>query len=444
MTPSWLVFHGCIGAFWFFIGRVAASSPYLEDSNISVQEKRRETSNAKWWLRTVASAPLLPLFMGWMQIPRAVDDDGIVNEGYDQAMEYHWPVWLWYAFCALVGGLVRVTSYHRQLAKLSAREAGATQPSKNVPFQDTTTQPKHVKAESEPIAERVLPDHEDPDERWKPEWIKDGHRQDSSEPQSQSNTAKVVHWADPELQALEREIERLTSELADLQAEQAELSHQIARFHGEHHRKLGERLKRVLELRLKLKEWIAKRDPQKVEEVKKARDDYEGFRNQQAAKEAEAARTDWQLSKDEERELKRLFRAGSKKCHPDVVPEEHTDAAAAMFRQLNDAYERGDLAAVRRYATQAESGIFQTESSGPGHKEALGARRDGLRDALAKAAESVTKLKTSATYHVMLANENWDDYFTDQAHKLDAEIERLKDRLTEEELEARYAQQSRE
>jgi hypothetical protein len=215
--------------------------------------------------------------------------------------------------------------------------------------------------------------------------------------------------------------------LAEAEAEQAELVHQISRFHAAHHQSLGARLEKLLRLRLLVRMRAAVADPTKAEEAQKAQQDFDDFQKESAEQVAEDVRTKWDLSEDEQQELKKLFRSASKKCHPDVVPAEHQAAAAAMFRELSEAYQTGNLARVRHLAAQAVAGVFTAvaEASAADQKATLQARIRAARSALEKVRAELAEVQKSAAFHVISQHPDWDAYFAAQAAKLDVEIERL-------------------
>ena len=187
------------------------------------------------------------------------------------------------------------------------------------------------------------------------------------------------------------------------------------------------RLEKLLRLRVLLREREAAANPAKAAEYQQAQQDYDSFQQDSAIREEEDARTKWELSEDEQQELKRLFRKASKKCHPDVVPPEHQAAASAMFRDLSEAYEKGDLVRVQQIAAQAEAGIFTSsdEATAVDQKASLQARVQAVRAALEKARAELTAVQQSDACRVMSQHPDWDAYFQTQAAKLDQEIERL-------------------
>ncbi len=250
-----------------------------------------------------------------------------------------------------------------------------------------------------------------------------------------SDGTRLARWTDPEIALLDAELERVTADLADLETEQAELEHLVSRFQAAHNETLGERLARLLQLRMRLLERQLKADPEKQPAYDQASRDFEEFQQDQETQKETDARTKWDLSETDQSELKRLFRKGSKLCHPDVVPAEHHDAAAEMFRQLRKAYDEGDLERVRQLVKRAGAGLFDASGdTGDGDqrtKDRLKARIAGIREALERTRGNIQEIKRSSTYQTMTENSDWAGLFEKQALLLDQEIKSLSVTLEE-------------
>lgn len=250
-----------------------------------------------------------------------------------------------------------------------------------------------------------------------------------------SDGTRLARWTDPEIALLETELERVTAELADLETEQAELEHLVCRFQAAHNEALGARISRLLKLRMRVLERQMKSNTDKRSDYDQASRDYEEFqRDQEIQKEADA-RTKWELSAEDQTELKRLFRKGSKLCHPDLVPAEHHDAAAEMFRQLRKAYDEGNLDRLRQLVNRAEAGLFdatdETGDTDERRKERLRARIAGIRESLEKTRANIREIKRSSTYQTMTEHADWAGLFENQAKLLDREIDSLTTELGE-------------
>ena len=64
----------------------------------------------------------------------------------------------------------------------------------------------------------------------------------------------------------------------------------------------------------------------------------------------------FELSPDEQRDLKRNFRKAAQLCHPDVVAEALKSQAEALFAELKAANDRNDLTRVNEILSTLERG----------------------------------------------------------------------------------------
>lgn len=244
-----------------------------------------------------------------------------------------------------------------------------------------------------------------------------------------SDGTRLAEWTDPEITLLQAELERVKADLADLETEQAELEHQIARFQAAHNEALGEKLHRILQLRMRMLERQVKINPSKQESFRQARQDFEEFQKDQEIQQEIDRRSKWELTETEQAELKQRFRKASKLCHPDLVPAEHLDAATEMFRQLRKAYDEGDIKRVRELEQRATAGLFETteqqDDNAGRRKSRLKAQIEGIRESLERSRAGIEKIKRSYTYQTMVTHSDWAAWFDEQAKLLAREIEKL-------------------
>lgn len=248
-----------------------------------------------------------------------------------------------------------------------------------------------------------------------------------------SEGTRIAIWTDPEIALLEAELERVKADLADFETEQAELEHLISRFQAAHNEALGGLIRQVLKIRMLILEQQRKTDPLKHKEFEQATSDFDEFQRDQEIQEEVDRRTEWQLSDEEKSELKTLFRKTAKLCHPDAVSKEHHDAAADMFRQLSETYERGDLTRIRQLFERASAGLFDTtqevEADASRKKERLRAIIDTIRESMKRTCAGIQSIKESTSYQTMVTHTDWSHLFENQAKLLVQEIEILKTTL---------------
>lgn len=248
-----------------------------------------------------------------------------------------------------------------------------------------------------------------------------------------SEGMRLAAWTDPEIVMLEAELAKVTAELADMEAEHAELSHLMARFYTEHAAALGDRIAEVLRLRLEVLRRKVAADPSAAGKIPQAEADFREFTSDQESIRKEAERTEWKLSEEEQQELKNLFRAASRKCHPDLVPDDRKESAAEAFRALRQAYEEGNLEKVRLIAGMAD-GKFSGDSpaaTAQQRKDVLRARIAAIRESMATTAGEIHVLRESETYSLMTSCQDYRALFAEQVALLDEEITALRTELEE-------------
>lgn len=248
-----------------------------------------------------------------------------------------------------------------------------------------------------------------------------------------SEGLRLAAWTDPEIVMLEAELAKVTAELADMESEHAELAHLMARFYAEHAAALGDRIAEVLRLRLEVLRRKVTADPSAAAKIPQAEADFREFTSDQESIRKEAERTEWKLSEEEEQELKNLFRAASRKCHPDLVPDDRKESAADAFRALRQAYEEGNLEKVRLIAGMAD-GKFAGDSpaaTADQRKHVLRARIAAIRESMAATAGEIRVLRESETYSLMTSCQDYRALFAEQAALLDEAITALRTELEE-------------
>jgi hypothetical protein len=175
--------------------------------------------------------------------------------------------------------------------------------------------------------------------------------------------AAIQEYTDPRLSALRLEAEALEQRLVELESTKAEIEREIHEFNLRHEQELGTILEEILEIQAERKRKRAEEQPDNEEaqaEYEEARQEYEEYST--AVEEAlEEKRIE--LTDEEKRELKELYRNASKQCHPDAVDETQEGEAQEIFIELQEAYEQNDLDAVREIADRIEKGAFASRSA---------------------------------------------------------------------------------
>lgn len=229
---------------------------------------------------------------------------------------------------------------------------------------------------------------------------------------------------DPPIDRLLREIQLLEEEISMVSNEYSETQKKILEFSKMHTNRLGDLLQKIL-FQGKIKaEKEAKENAEKQPEYEEAKKDHEDY-----TKSYEEAKKQKQtpLSPEEKKELKKLYRQTSMKCHPDRVVNELREQAEEFFVALNQAYKANDLETVRSINQQLKSGIMLSKSEGITELKKLESTVKVLSQKLESWIEKFDELKETPSFRTVNSIEDWDTYFEDTKETLEAQLERLKE-----------------
>ena len=231
---------------------------------------------------------------------------------------------------------------------------------------------------------------------------------------------------DPPIDSYRREIQLLEDEIAALSTEYNETQKMIHKFSKMHSDVLGDLLLKLLnqtKIKAEIDAKAEESNKEKQEEFEEAKKDHEEYTESYEAAKREKLKT---LTKEEQKELKKLYRQTSLKCHPDRVVDELHDQAEEIFVELNQAYKANDLETVRKINQQLKSGIMLPKSEGITELKKLESTFKSLNQKLNDWQEKLTQLKEESTYKAVASIENWELYFDEKKAILLQQLDRLK------------------
>ena len=227
----------------------------------------------------------------------------------------------------------------------------------------------------------------------------------------------------PPIENLLHEIKLLETQISEVSQEVADTQKRMAAFSKLHGEKLGDLLEGILfETKIKAKR-IADADPSQQDVYEEAASDHDRYTSSQ-----EAARKNKTKSLDERerKELKRLYRKASMKCHPDRVVDELHDQAQAIFLELNEAYKNNDLDQVRAITEQLNNNRMADKSEVLTERKKLESTRKGLMTKLAEWNAQLEELLRQPNSKTINAIEDWDNYFAETKVLLEDQLFRLR------------------
>jgi hypothetical protein len=234
-----------------------------------------------------------------------------------------------------------------------------------------------------------------------------------------SKNQQLSIWTDPEIAALKLEIKNLENQLVGFDNEKIELEKLLSEFQYRHTIELGDIILDILKLR-KLK---FKSDKTKYEE---AENDEKQYREQV---DTEKEKEIFELTAEQEKELRKKYRKAAFLCHPDLFsnePLETQKQAEEIMQELAEAKEKKDLQRVSEILANLEKGILSTSRGDKlTDKEKLRATINRLREKVKILETEIIAIKESETFKAIINIEDLDDYFNNIKDKLQRELEEL-------------------
>lgn len=233
---------------------------------------------------------------------------------------------------------------------------------------------------------------------------------------------QIAVYVAPEIGEVRLELKVLELQVAALEDEKAEMERVLHTYQFRHSIELGEIIRRLLSLRADRLQKEVHESSEKEQEYQDAKRDYEEFSqdDEQARRDKVAV-----LVPEEQMELKALFRASSKFCHPDLVSEEQKIEAARMFHRLMESNERNDLDSVREIYDNLRKGIFNSASDTLNDTQRLYQEVVRMRTRVTELARSARIIRSSDAYRKVTRITDWDEYFSATRQKLQEELARL-------------------
>lgn len=227
---------------------------------------------------------------------------------------------------------------------------------------------------------------------------------------------------DQETEDLKERIKFLEIEISLTASEKADIEKQIHQYEIQYNQELGELIERILERRRdKLKEET-KSNKSKEQEYQQATEDYEEFKS--TFEEIKKSKQ-FELTEEEQFDIRSKFKKACKLCHPDKVADEFKEEAQKIFVELKEAYDSNNLKKVTEILDQLEKGIFKMGSESITEKEKLLILHNNLRIKLDKLRNELKDLKSIEVYRVISSIKDIDSHFENLRQQLTKELNNI-------------------
>ena len=126
-----------------------------------------------------------------------------------------------------------------------------------------------------------------------------------------------------------------------------------------------------------------------------------------------------EISSDEKKDLKILWKKGCKLCHPDLVADEFKEKANEIMQSLNEAYSNKDISRVEEIIKDIECGtIFAVQSDIINDEELLKVKIDELLQHIEKLYNDIDDIEHDETFVTIQSIDDMDLYFKNKKKEL--------------------------
>lgn len=240
-----------------------------------------------------------------------------------------------------------------------------------------------------------------------------------------SESGQLHHVGDPSSEVLRYRVRQLRQRLTAREQQRDRLERAIYTFGVRYRKELGD----LVATLMKLRREVFGADVDVQGQQGKARSNgpqvYQKHERYRLGGDGWAEALPPMLTDRERKELKAVYRAACKQCHPDLVGPEHREAAVDLFQELKTAYARENVERVKEIAELLEKGRWPGAPSTNAH-DPLEAEVERLRARLVRLDREIEDLRTSDRYRALLGIGDMDAYFRTRRRLLKTTIERLR------------------
>ena len=244
----------------------------------------------------------------------------------------------------------------------------------------------------------------------------------------------LVSVEEQEIPRLQFQLQVLELRLESLSNEKTELERCLIIFNRRYDEALGDLIQQLLKARAEYAKLLVQSKYDSVEQesakaqAKQAEETYQQYSKQHEQLQNEQPIPE--LDKEQEIELKTLYRKACNFCHPDKVTEEKKDVAHEIFVSLQEAYKNNDIGQVTKIYERVKNGDFsQTRATTLSKVEILKAAIAEIKYQIDKLLIELQQLQASQAVQLMYVagqvEADWQNYFNRQYRLLVDELEKV-------------------
>jgi hypothetical protein len=136
------------------------------------------------------------------------------------------------------------------------------------------------------------------------------------------------------------------------------------------------------------------------------------------------------ISEDQNKELKKIWKKACKLCHPDIVENDLIEKAHDIMQILNEAYSRKDIELVKKIFKGLENGTsFTTVNYKTKDKNLIKAKIKEYQEIKLEIETDIKRIKLNKTFLTIKNIDDWNKYFEKIKKELLKEEMKLKDKI---------------
>ena len=136
------------------------------------------------------------------------------------------------------------------------------------------------------------------------------------------------------------------------------------------------------------------------------------------------------MDKDQQKEIKQLYRKLAMQCHPDRVDDDCKPSAKVFFQKLQFCYLNNDLISLKNLKFEMESELPKYEALDLQNESVrINQHLIDLKLKLTSLMDQLSELCQSVTWRELTSKPNWNIWFAQQAENLQFEMHRYEIQL---------------
>ncbi len=239
----------------------------------------------------------------------------------------------------------------------------------------------------------------------------------------------LVPYEDKEVMGLKLELKVLEKQFLVYSCKVEEYHNLINDFNARYHKELGTLIEEILVLREEYYEFMYKNSKSFETEYLEAKKDFEDFHEELKKYHLDDP---IELSKQEKKELKRLYKKASKLCHPDIIEDEKKEKAEEIFKELNAAYQHNDIKKISEILELLLTGeSFTVTSDSLFDTQILKRKIKVTREKIKAIKIEIEAIKKNGTFILVNKIVDLDEYFERKREELLDEKESIMENMSE-------------